>query len=70
MARMRLGEFDPNPYKSLTMDNVYSDVHKQLAVRIADCSIGYLNVSSGIVQVLANPALQSLKNYSKTTDSS
>ena len=52
------------------MDNVYSDVHKQLAIRIADCSIGYLNVSSGIVQVVADPALGSLKNYSKMTDSS
>ncbi|XP_065919369.1 uncharacterized protein [Dysidea avara] len=38
MARMRLGEFDPdemNPYKSLSMDNVCSDEHKQLAINAA-----------------------------------
>ena len=38
MARMKLGEFDPddmNPYKNLSMDNVCSDEHKQLAINAA-----------------------------------
>ena len=38
MARMRLGEFDPddmNPYKSLGMDNVCSEEHKKLAIDVA-----------------------------------
>lgn len=38
MARMRLGEFDPdnmNPYKSLSMDNVCSAEHKKLAIDVA-----------------------------------
>jgi len=45
MARMRLGEFDPdnmNPYKSLTMDSVCSTEHKELAINVAVQSITLL----------------------------
>ena len=45
MARMRLGEFDPdnmNPYKSLDMENVCSTEHKELAIDVAIQSITLL----------------------------
>jgi len=61
MARMRLGEFDPggmNPYKDLSMDNVCSDEHKQVAINAAIQTFVLLKNENNILPLKKTLTLQ------------
>ncbi|XP_065919367.1 uncharacterized protein [Dysidea avara] len=71
MARMRLGEFDPdemNPYKSLSMDNVCSDEHKQLAINAAIQTFVLLKNANNLLPLRKNANIAIVGPFGKNVD--